>query len=274
MSSLAYVSARGERIELDGPGSYVGTAPDLRGRAWSYSIGYRALTGVSREAREVSIDAWFLDLAQADALRRAADRDVYDGTPGELVAQGEWRQRAYIVASAPDSINGRELSSKLTCVLLDGAWRRAHTLRFNKGGSLTDGKSYPHGYPYSYGTAEGVTRISSVGTMPGPVSLIVYGPATSPSLTVGGNRFAVDCSVPSGGYLAVDGVNLTVELVNAYGERENRLADAVRGTGKGSGEYIFEQVGGDGDVLVSWDGTFGFDLTWWEQEGEPPWSER
>ena len=282
MHRLTYVSARGDEVALDGPGAYVGTAPDLRGRSWSYTLGYRALTGVSRETREVSLNARFFDPSQANTLRRAADRDVYDGTPGELVvgtpserASGAgWRQRAYIVKSEPDTVTRSAASAKLTCVLLDGAWRRAHTLRFNRGGSLTDGKGYPHGYPYSYGTAEGITRISSVGTMPGPVSLTVYGPATSPSVKVGGNVFSVDCSVPSGGYLVVDGVDLTVTLVNGYGERENRLADAVRGTGKGSGQYIFEQVGGNGDVPVSWDGAFGFDLTWWEQEGEPPWSER
>ena len=59
MHRLTYVSARGDEVALDGPGAYVGTAPDLRGRSWSYTLGYRALTGVSYEEDDVFVYEWF-----------------------------------------------------------------------------------------------------------------------------------------------------------------------------------------------------------------------
>lgn len=268
---LAYVSARGERIALDGSGAFVGTSPAMRGRCWSYELGHRGVFNQSRPARTVSIDVSFISLDMADALRRAADRDVHDGTPGSFEIDGRWSQRAYVLEFEPDVIYRGLVTGSLSIALLDGAWRRPHVIELRPGGAASDGKGHPYAYPYSYGLAEGVGRIVSVGSMPGPVSITVYGPATDPSVTIGGNRFAVKCSVPSGGHLVIDGISLTVELVNAYGQRENRLADAVRGSGRGGGEYIFEEVGGDGEVLVSWPGTFGADVTWWEQEGEPPW---
>lgn len=270
--SFRYVSARGERVELNASGADVGTASGLRGREWSYELGSRGITGQSRPARTVEVGVSLGDPAMADALRRAADRDVHDGTPGTIEADGQWIQRAYVLGFEPEEIGGAGVLGTMTVALLDGAWRRPHVIELRPGGATTDGKGHPYAYPYSYGLAEGFGRIVSVGSMPGPVSITVYGPATDPSVTIGGNRFAVACSVPSGGHLDIDGVALSVTLVNAYGERENRLADAVRGSGRGGGEYIFEEVGGDGEVLVSWPGTFGADVTWWEQDGEPPWS--
>lgn len=269
--NFSYISARGERIRLNASGADIGPAAALRGREWSYEIGHRGIAAQSRPARVVEVEASFQDLSVADALRRAADRDVHDGTPGKIEAVGRWTQRAYVLAFKPDSIGEAYVRGSLSIALLDGSWRRPHVVELRPGGAASDGKGHPYAYPYSYGLAEGVGRIMSVGSMPGPVSITVFGPATDPSVTIGGNRFAVKCSVPAGGHLVIDGIALTVELVNAYGTRENKLADAVRGSGRGGGEYIFEEVGGDGEVLVSWPGTFGADVTWWEQEGEPPW---
>ena len=48
------------------------------------------------------------------------------------------------------------------------------------------------------------------------------------------------------------------------------FASARRGTGKGGGSYAFQPLT-PGVSEVSWDGTFAFDLTVFEQEGEPPW---
>ena len=39
-------------VNLDGDGAWVGTAPAMRGRAWSYSLGARRISAVARKARE------------------------------------------------------------------------------------------------------------------------------------------------------------------------------------------------------------------------------
>lgn len=85
-SRVEYVpGSGGDPIRLDGAGAFIGTAPGLRSREWTRTLGYRWVSGVSRDAREASVAVGFTDPAAADALRRAADRDVYGGTPGELV---------------------------------------------------------------------------------------------------------------------------------------------------------------------------------------------
>ena len=60
-------------------------------------------------------------------------------------------------------------------------------------------------------------------------------------------------------------------FVNADGSAVDVFAKARRGDGLGGGEYIFQPVS-PGDHEVEWDRSFGFDLTWYEEEGEPPWS--
>lgn len=269
---LSYASFSGEVIALDGADvRRIDGGDAMRSYSWGYELGAGSISSQAIAPQERTIEVRVADLAEADRMRRAFAADVRAGRPGEF-RYGEWVKRGYVTGEEAASYRPSSLVMKLSVLLLDGMWRRPRVISLRPGGSLADGKGYPHAFPYSYGLAEGFTRIADVGNLPGPVNIIVYGPATNPSVTIGGNRFAVDCSVPSGGYLEIDGVNLTVALVNSYGERENRLADAVRGSGVGSGEYIFEQVGGDGEVMISWPGTFGTDITYWEQEVAAPWT--
>lgn len=273
-SDMTYESPSARRTFNLGSGAArrYGRGDTLRSRSWSYDIGYRGISQVYRGAREVKVSLTVRDLALADAMANAFDEDVLSSRPG-TVRVGEWEQRAYVTKSDCETATDGFADLKLTVVLLDGMWRIPHQLVFRPGGdSRTDGKGYPLGYPYSYGLYEGIGHIEAVGSLPGPVSFTVYGPATNPAITVGGNVYQVRVSVPQGGYLVVDGIEATCTLVTEWGQSTNVLSQAVRGTGKGSGEYIFEEVGGEGDVTVSWDGSFGFDLTWWEQAGEPTWT--
>lgn len=271
MRRLRYVSGTGsETVELDGPRTYLGTADGLRGREFSYTLGWRGISGVSRDAREASATASYTDLAEMDRARRVFDRDVSMGTPGELVYDGEWSTRAYVVKSEPSLIAPGFFQADLTFVLVDGVWRKPVTTSFNPvqlGGS--DYLDLPYDLPYDLAPVGAATELEGPEWAPSPVRIIVYGQATNPSVTIGGNVYAVDCTVPSGGYLVIDGMELTVTEVAADGTRTNRISDARIGSGEGSGEYVFETIK-TGVQALSWPHTFGFDLTYWIEESEPP----
>lgn len=130
MNQLEYIPGiGGASIQLDGPTSFVGTAENLRSREWSYDIGYRNLISATRPAREVDVK-FFAQFADADAFRRVADADVMAGTPGTFLAQNEWRQRGYVLASKPDAIHYGNLVTELKVALLDGAWWRLVSKEF------------------------------------------------------------------------------------------------------------------------------------------------
>lgn len=130
---------------------------------------------------------------------------------------------------------------------------------------------YPHDYPHDY-QATAMADVTPGVLTPSDVYLVVYGPAVNPYIIVGGNRYQVNVSVPAGGYLVADGREKTIMLTLADGTVQNVFSSGVRGSGAGGGSYIFEQIPA-GTNEVTYDGSFGFDLGWYEEEGEPPWSQ-
>ena len=267
-----YSSSDGKQVvNLDGDGTWVGTAPAMRGRAWSYSLGASRISAVQRKAREVTIKAAFTDPEKADLLRHLADRDVANSTPGTLRV-GEWFQRAYITACDPGTIFGDYHTADLTAVLLDGAWSRESTISFGTvaepGGA---GLDLPYDLPYDLGAPRPVSTIDAGRWGECPAKLEIHGPCESPSLRIGGTLYSVDCIVPTGGTLTIDGIAKTAIVTDSYGTATDVFKSAMRGTGKGGGSYAFQPVPA-GQSTVEWDGTFAFDLTLYEQEGEPPWA--
>ena len=274
MNQLEYVPGiGGASVQLDGPSSFVGIAENLRSREWEYDLGYRDLVSATRPAREVDV-TFNADYATADELRRVADADVTARTPGIFIAQKEWRQRGYILASQPNDIHYGRLSTELKIALLDGAWWRRVTRSFMPSGSSGGDTylDYPHDYPYDYQKTSYTGNVTPSVLTPSDVYLVVYGPAVNPYVIVGGNRYQVNVTVPSGGYLVVDGREKSIMLTLADGTVQNVFSSGVRGGGAGGGTYIFEKVAA-GTSEVTYDGSFGFDFGWYEEEGEPPWSQ-
>ena len=276
MHRLSYISGTGAaEVCLDCRSALAGTAEGVRGREWGYSIGYRSIAAATRAARECSMSVTFLDLSVADELRRLADRDVAMATPGTLAVDG-WSQRAYITAAEPSSISRAHMAADLTVVLLDGVWRKGHTVAFEQlTATSVDGEflDLPYDLPYDLGVPS-TRRYVDVGEWgAAPLRFVVYGPCVNPAVRIDGNWYRVDVTVPDGGYLVVDPLATprSVTLVAADGSTTDAFAKARRGNGLGSGEYVF-QPASPGVHEVEWDRSFGFDLTWYEEEGEPPWS--
>ena len=275
MQSLEYVcAATGERIGFDGP-LYGETLVGLRGRVWAYSLASRGLTGIARATREETVTVKIHDSPSTlDLLRRLADADMAVGTPGTLVADGEWETRAWIAKSDPQSITPTMVETQLTIVLADGVWRREttehHDPRTDKAGGDLD---YPHDYPHDYAGMSILDTVTNASGMPQPLKLTIFGPCVNPYVVIGTNRYEVDATIPSGSRLEIDGGAdpRTVTMISDTGLRTNLFHKAQRGTGRGSGTYIFEPLP-HGTNTISWAGGFEFDLTAIEERSEPPWT--
>ena len=276
MRRLSYISGTGAaEVCLDCRSALAGTAEGVRGREWGYSIGYRSIAAATRAARECSLSVTFLDLAVADELRRLADRDVAMATPGTLAVDG-WSQRAYITAADPSSISRAHMAAKLTVVLLDGVWRKGHTVAFELLTTTAgDGEflDLPYDLPHDLGVPSTRRYVDIAGWGAAPLRFTVYGPCVNPAIRIDGNWYRVDVTVPDGGYMVVDPLATprSVTVVGPDGSVTDAFPKARRGNGLGGGEYIF-QPASPGTHEVEWDRSFGFDLTWYEEEGEPPWS--
>lgn len=271
---LDYISGYdGSTVQLDAGSLHVGTADDLRGREWSYTLGHRGIGGAVRSSREASVELYSTDPAELDRARHIFDRDVQTGKVGELVYAGEWSTRALVVAQSPSTIYMDYTAAKLTVVLMDGTWRRKHEMHVPMPSAVSGGGGldYPHDYPYDYARPEPPKSVKASEWGESAVGLRIYGPATNPAVTIGGNSYQVMREIADTERIEVDGLHRTVELVTLYGERINVAGDAVRGRGAGGGSYIFQPLP-PGESPVTSDGSFAFDVIWYDEEGEPPWS--
>lgn len=279
MRRLEYVCSNGETIAFDGP-VYSETMPELRGRAWAYSLGSRSLSGVSWQARELSVAVKAVDgLATLDTLRALADHDVLAHsldatTSGLLRADGEWECRALIVKAEPQSIKPRIIETQLTVTQLS-RWRRdLPTVTFapSEQGDY-EWLDYPFDFPFDYGPPSAPPVVAVDGLDAVPFRMRVFGPCSDPVVTIGGNRYMLSGDIPAGAWVEISSVEggRTVTLVTEAGDRLNWFAHAERGTGQDSGLYIFQPLDA-GRNEVSWTGGFTFEITPIEERSEPPWS--
>lgn len=273
MSRLVYESSTGpETLSLDGPSIFAGTACGLRGRQLSYTLGSRGADGISRRAREVSLDITSVDAAALDELGAVLDRDAAAGEPGSLVVDGTWRTSALAAAQDVKRVSPWSVAATLKLVLTDGVWRRGETTAFAiPEASGSTGLDLPYDLPCDLGSPPARSVLPVGGAAPAWARITVYGPVINPYVVIGGNRYQVDATVPAGGYMVVDGMAGTVEVVDGNGDSSNAFGAAHRGGGAGAGEYIFEKLA-PGEHEVSWSHGFGFDVTVYEERSEPPWS--
>lgn len=260
-------------VNMDGDGGFVGTAENVRSRSWNRELGKDDLLSASRTAREVEVD-FTADYATADALREAADADVLAGTPGTFVAQGEWRQRGYVLASEPKGIHFGWLNTSLTIALLDGAWWQLRPGVSLKPDSsvASDGLDYPYDFDYDYSPPISGGTVDTGKLYASKPFIVLYGPVTNPKVTIAGNVYQVNATVASGARIEVDGREHTVVMIAGDGTTTDEFANAVRGSGQDGGTYIFQPIPA-GTHTVIWDGTFGVDVGWYDEVGEPPWNQ-
>lgn len=274
MHRLKYVGGGGT-VELDGPVSYVGTSLGIRGRQWSYDIATHNVKSLVRKARKATVEFVTTDPAEADRARRIMDADVADGTPGTLVFDGVWTQRAMFLESEPSDVSRGFVAMTLTVALLDGCWTRLRTVPFPVRSVIEGYKYLDMGFDFPVDLGPSLpSRTVDVTAISRPnVRLVVYGPAVNPYVIVGANRYEVDVSVPDGGRLEIDGRDKTIKTISATGDVADCFGKGVRTGGQGGGSYVFERLPVSTlPINVSWDNSFGFDLCWYEEEGEPPWS--
>ncbi len=271
MHALRYVSASGLVVEMDGPSTWAGTALDMRANKWDYELGARRLKRALRKAWTPEVEVYFGNSKDADVAAAIFDADVGAGIPGMFYANG-CHQPGYCLGLVPLNLTRRGLKAKLQIALLDGVWRIPETYHlFPQSGDINGTKVYPLRYPYTYGSSLGVRYLNIGDMLPIAWKMVIYGYAVTPQLTIGGNVYQFDVTVPDGGYLEVDTspADPTVRLVTADGASMDAFDCAQRGSGPGCGAYAFERIS-PGRKPVYWNDSFGTDLTVYHETGCPP----
>lgn len=277
MRELKYTSHDGTVIDLNADDLWVADLQEMRANTWTYTLATRGIKGVSRSATTSKMTIRTKQPTLLDDACALFDMDMRAQCAGTITVNGEWSQRAYVVASSLGMLPMPDYAQlDCTVVLCDGVWRKAlPTQHFFPVAAGTGGQlDLPTDLPTDLGASKIAMLVSNPGVQPAEFVATIFGPCSNPAFAVGSNRYEIsDVTIPLGGYvvLSATGLDKSIKLVAANGDVTDIFAHGQRGSGVGGGKYIFQPIPAGSSLLES-SANFGIDLTLYRQSGGVPWS--
>nr|DAZ16991.1 MAG TPA: tail protein [Caudoviricetes sp.] len=268
MINVEYISSDGKKYSLQNDKRWI-TEGTFHRRSWKQnqkgfkreSVTYD-LTLTIRGTLEERID--FLN-----EFRASIDNDVIKNKEGTISVNG-----AYIKGFFTESETGvseikkcwSEIKLKLYCK--ESAWITEKGYEFKKGIEKKSGDwlDFSIDFPFDLtGDEKGIGNVQIDHYTECDFLLTLYGPCTNPRIVIGDNLYEVKTKLDEGEYLTINSRAGTVVRVRTSGIEVNEFDN--RTTVPNS---PFEKIQ-PGYNLVSWDGSFGFDLLLYMERSEPAW---
>ena len=276
LDKLRYTNHRNQSIDFGSGGIFI-TSSDLKNYEWNYSTNFGEITNfekkVTTKKAKIIIIAGTNEegIKKKNAIFKIFDADVLANQPGKLY-DGDYYISCYVVASKKEKwyLTKRYLEIEVTFAIDRPDWIRERELNFLKAeeGSTVemDGlKKVPYRYSYYYLNQVSSSSISNDSLTESDFILRIYGAVSKPLVNIGANSYQVNISLSDGERLEIDSKSKTVKLVHSDGYTENVLWSADKNN------YIFQKIP-TGAQLVTWDGSFAFDLVIVDKRSEPLWT--
>lgn len=278
---IAYENSAGESIRLD-RGGYYAEEGTLRDFVWDYNYsGYPDGTGGSvsqfsrhEKTKTFEVSAHAYQRADLDdllnTLHNITEYDVRARQPGKLWLDSQYIS-CYLISSEVSNKSRHMLfvTKKLTVLPVIPYWCIEETKNFIAGGAESSspyGKRYNGRYPYKYGTGYAQTTLdNTVGSWETPMILTIYGPAVNPSLSIGGNTYALNTTLIANERAVIDQLHKKIYKIGTTGGRSNLFNTRD----KTNDIFKYAPVG---MVPVLYNGDYSFDITLIHQRSEPLWN--
>lgn len=240
-------------LSLDGDmGVYAEEAVGLRGYSPTVSLKGRHRI-VSTPPRDIELPVKIRTPTGSAAYETLCDICSTSLTTPTRIEVDGWSQDIVVTAADVRSVTPTIREVTLGITLCTGYWYRlGETQRI--GGNREPfvvfphqgnaGLDYPYDYPYDYLSPPAPTQVTIDTTQRGDdvlLRIVWYAADEPPSLTLNGNTYAYNRTIPSDDYVTVDPLMHTVtrRTLNTEGAT-NVLRYAERGGGVNSGRYIFQ----------------------------------
>lgn len=281
MKDIYYVNSAGVRLDLLTT-PYLLQTGDLFDYEWDYesvdsSPTSARITSFMRSVKEKELTLSILNYsresyyAAIDRFFETVEYDVVHKKPGKLYI-GDQYLKCYIITSqkADWEYDIEMIDNTIRLVTEYGFWIREKTFSFvpsPKSEEESEYLEFPFDVPFDLmGDEVGTGNIVLDNYMPCNFLMTVFGPCTNPRITIGNNLIEVKTSLDTGDYLQIDSREGTVIRVRSNGVRVDEFDNRTKNP-----ESIFNPIS-TGYNLVSWDGSFGFDVTAYFERSEPAWS--
>lgn len=273
-----YESSYGEIVAFNDSSGILPNINEFRDYSWNYSLSGKVVSEFSKEPREIPVDAliWGKTHAEMIAKRnscyRIFDLDVEEKKPGKVYINGAYVHAYVIKADNAKYMSSRHMRTKWTFLVLDREWMTEKIYIFKK----TDSSDSNVGkWPINWVHRWRRNSVSSVNIdhfKPSEFLLKAYGPATGLNVSIGGNVYRVDHSIPSGGYMIIDSrestdPELRIYTCDSYGNITNCFNDRYVDP---DSNRVLEKIR-PGRNAVSYTKEYDIELTVFIERGEPVW---
>lgn len=274
--TLQYIASSGNVYDLKADGIRTKTANYHK---WSWGVNGTTLqygTRISDFKRSAAtystqliLDGTYTERkTMLESLHDDFELDVRNMTPGKVV-WGDYYIKCYVSDSStfPDE-NDLWTDNEVVFYCPYPFWVKEETKSFLPQEAPEDQTyldyEYDYEYDYYYGTP-GIAIWQTDFPFTSDFRMVVYGAATDPSVTVNGYAYSFTDTLDATDYVVIDSRENTIVKYLANGTTSN-LFDA-----RNKENSIFEPMPA-GTLTFNWSGTFGFDLTLYEERSEPRWN--
>ena len=271
---LKYVASSGREYNLRSE-----TLRTRRGasfHAWKYDPSAVALqygervTAFTKDAAtyEATLTLFGTDeekLALLDQMHDDFELDMRNVTPGRLI----WNDY-YIECFASESETNPDdsnflVDNKVSFYCPSPFWVREKTQHFysRTGDTQESFLDYPYDYPYDYfsGVSGAVSWPTEI-PFESDFLMTIFGPCTNPRILINGHAYQILDTLEQSERVTINSKKGTIVKTRANGRTENAF-DL-----RNKSESVFDKLPA-GTLQISWPGTFGFDMTLFEERSEP-----
>ena len=270
-----YKNHLGEKLGLVGA-PYFAQTGDFLDYAWSYSTNqYGRISSFERPVQEKELTLTVKGGSHKgyrDALERfyrTVEVDIAALQPGRLYVDGTYLL-CYIFGSTKVEWEEDGSMADLTVKVVTDYpfWIKESTYQFRepKDDPAMSGLDFPADYPNDYASEVLMKYIKCSHFLPSNFEMVVYGPCVNPSVEIASQKYQVFTEVAKDEYLEINSYTGTVVRAMTDGTLVNEFNSRNK-------EYeIFKKIP-PGTSSLYRNGTFGLDLTLFQERSEPEWAE-
>lgn len=200
-------------------------------------------------------------------LLEILETDILENKPGKLYV-GNYYLECYILENKPKhAVPGiGNLTVELKLAAPYPFWINPKTYSF-----LMDTQEiaeveydYPYSYPYGYMNGQRESILEQDHYCHSHFIMIIYGPCVNPQIVIGKNVYEIYTELQEKEYLTINSREGTIIKTDKNGNLENEFYKRNFETD------IFAKIP-YGKNHISWDNSFGFDITVLRERSEPKW---
>lgn len=267
---IKYISSVGNEYELNMDGVFHKKLPyfsfkwEVEGTQLQYGT---RVSGFSKKSVTYKADLLFYDSsrevrdAMVNALHDEYERDVRNMTTGRIVI-GEYYIDCFITSVDTQDVNGATTDSiEIYCPY--PFWVQESFITLPASGETEGGfLDFPFDFPFDFtAPTMGHRTIKSDFPFASEFKMVIYGTAVTPRITINDYQYILYTTIPQGAYAVIDSRDKSIMMYN-----NGQKVDLFNFRNKTLS--VFQKIPA-GNLDISWDSSFGVDITIYRERSEP-----